>query len=398
MRIVLVASSLHPVPPPSHGAIETQVAAQALGLAARGHEVHVLGVDGPSGAPPRPLEGVIQHGLGRAFEGSGSGGARALFSSLRRFGRGAAERIRVLSPDVVHWHARYPCLFGTTGRSRRDPWPHLIHAHNWKRAENMRYDPWSTRRAAAALGGWIDARVARRCSAVLAVSAFVRDHVLADTGIDPDRAHVVTNVVDAELFRTDAATPRDREILFVGRIAAEKGLETLIEAVALVREELPDVRLTIVGPSTGGTERGSYERDCRELVARLGLQAEVRFAGPVPNTELARHLAGAAVLAVPSVWGEPCGVVALEGLASGTPVVASRVGGLPELIEEGVTGRLVEAGAPAAWARALAEALRDDALRASAATAGPAAVRERHSPARVGQVLEEIYATVRGDA
>jgi glycosyltransferase involved in cell wall biosynthesis len=258
-------------------------------------------------------------------------------------------------------------------------------------AERMSYPLLSPRRAAAILGAVIDRRVAQSCDRVIAISQFIKDRVADTSRVPQERISILTNVVDVGLFQPTPREPNRSGILFVGRIAAEKGVVPLIEAMVFVVRQSPETILSIVGPDQDGTERGSYLQGCKELVARLGIEPNVRFPGPVANRKLPDLLRRSRVLAVPSVWGEPLGVVVLEGLACGIPVVASRVGGIPELIDEGRTGLLVPPGDPQTLGRALLSALGDDSLHERAASAGPEAVARRHTWNAVSEQLQAIY-------
>jgi len=395
MRVCLISSNLHAVPSPSYGAVEFQMMAHATGLAEAGLDVHVITV--ADGDAPEGASGVTFHRIGEAFETGAARSVRSLLASQVRFGTRARRLIEELQPDVAHWHARYPCLIGLRGS--KPPWGTIYHAHNWKAAEDMRYPAWSTRRLAATVGAAIDRRIARRCDLVLAVSEFLRGKIVESAGVGDERVRAVTNVVDAERFRPRPDLhPRAGRILFVGRVAAEKGLLTLIEAMPTVLVRVPEAQLAIVGPHRDGTERGGYRTRCEELVAKLGLSERVRFEGPVPNDELPERLAESRLLAVPSVWGEPCGVVVLEGLACGIPVLGSRVGGIPELIRDGVTGQLCEPGDPDSWAKALTRALRDDGLRESSRIHGPESIAAAHTWPRVRERLLDAYAVVASSA
>lgn len=391
MRVCLISSNLHSVPSPSYGAVEFQMMAHAQGLAEAGLDVHVITV--ADGDAPAGVRGITFHRIGRAFETGEARSVRSLLTSQVAFGTRARRLIEHLRPDVAHWHARYPCLIGLRGSA--PGWGTIYHAHNWKAAEEMSYPAWSARRLAATVGAAVDRRIARRCDLVLAVSEFLREKIIQSAGVAGDRVRSLTNVVDTERFRPrpEVEAPAGR-ILFVGRVAAEKGLDTLIEAMPAVLARVPEAELAIVGPARDGTERGGYRARCQGLAAKLGLAERVRFEGPVPNDQLPARIAESRVLAVPSVWGEPCGVVVLEGLACGIPVVGSRVGGIPELIRDGETGILCEAGDPAAWARALVAALRDDGLRTSSRTRGPETIAASHTWRRVREPLLEAYALV----
>jgi glycosyltransferase involved in cell wall biosynthesis len=165
----------------------------------------------------------------------------------------------------------------------------------------------------------------------------------------------VENPIDTERFSPDPSRTRDVDILFVGRLAAEKGAAVLLRAVARIPRPL---RTVIIG---AGTQRSELER-----LASL-CPGEVSFTGVVPNRELVDWFRRTRIVAVPS-FSEAAGMVPVEAMASGTPVLASRVSGLVDTVVDGRNGWLVSAGDDAAWAAKLNKLLTDDArLRAAGA-------------------------------
>lgn len=135
---------------------------------------------------------------------------------------------------------------------------------------------------------------------------------------------VLPNPYNAAVFRRRAEVDRDRDLIFVGRLVSDKGVDLLVSALASLKD--PNApRLTIVGA-------GPEESGLRRQVDELGLAGRVTFAGVRQGDELARLLNAHRVLVVPSRWAEPFGIVALEGLACGCRVVASRDGGLGEAV------------------------------------------------------------------
>ena len=149
-------------------------------------------------------------------------------------------------------------------------------------------------------------------------------------------------------------------VLFVGRLVEKKGVADLLTAFASLPPSL-NARLWIVGD---GSERQRLE----DWARRLGIAARTRFFGRIPNEALPAYYAAAEVFVAPSVIDrrgdtEGQGVVLLEAMASGTAIVANRVGGIGEVIEDGITGLLAPAGDPAALSGKLAQALNDAALR-----------------------------------
>jgi glycosyltransferase involved in cell wall biosynthesis len=140
-----------------------------------------------------------------------------------------------------------------------------------------------------------------------------------------------------------------QSILYAGVLTPLKGIHHLIDAFALIAKDFAQARLYIVGRE----ENKSYAADLKEHVKRLSLLRQVQFIGPMPQVELASWMQKACVVVLPSA-SEGLGRVAIEALATGTPVIASNVGGIPEVVEDGKTGFLVSAGDE----RPLAEKLR----------------------------------------
>ncbi len=181
----------------------------------------------------------------------------------------------------------------------------------------------------------------------------------------PRRTRVIYGGADPERFRLDPAATR-RGVLFVGRLTPHKGVERLIEA-------LPGgAQLRVAG--SAGHDRALPERAYPLLLRRLASVRDVTFLGPVPDDRLPSLYSEAAVLALPSVqrtcygrWvpvSELLGLAALEAMASGTPVVCSRLGGLPEVVRDGLTGFLVEPGDGDQLRERLAQVLNDPNLAA----------------------------------
>jgi D-inositol-3-phosphate glycosyltransferase len=184
-------------------------------------------------------------------------------------------------------------------------------------------------------------------------------------------------------------------ILFVGRIEALKGIDTLLEALARLRADWPAgrerPRLLIVGGQVAPGERPAGELG--RLVAlrdELGLGEGVSFIGARPQEQLPCYYAAADVVAMPSLY-ESFGLVAVEAMACGTPVVASRVGGLAYTVQDGVSGLLVPDRDPIALAAALEQVLGDDGLRARLGRQASEVARRFSWPA-VADMIEEIYA------
>jgi glycosyltransferase involved in cell wall biosynthesis len=179
------------------------------------------------------------------------------------------------------------------------------------------------------------------------------------------RTRIVYGGVDPNRYAPEGGAPREG-LLFVGRLTPHKGVDVLIRALP------PDAALTIVGSE--GHDRDLPERGYPNLLRSLASGRRVRFAGAVDDAALAGEYRRAVALVLPSVertcYGrtvavsELLGLVALEAMASGTPVIASRVGGVPEVVEDGETGFLVAPGDAAALRQRI-ETLLDDRVLAS---------------------------------
>ena len=174
---------------------------------------------------------------------------------------------------------------------------------------------------------------------------------LRDDGVHVDRA--IWNGVPICPNRPRLADPPT--VVFAGRLAAEKGIEVLIQAMRSVVNALPDARLIVAGD---GPDRARVER----AVSACTLEANTTLLGAMSSAQLNATFANAWVQAVPSEWEEPFGLVAAEAMMRGTAVVASRTGGLTEIIEDERTGVLVRPGDTNALAQALIRLLSDRAL------------------------------------
>lgn len=199
-------------------------------------------------------------------------------------------------------------------------------------------------------------------------------------------AEVIHNGVPERPARPPLAEPPTAA--FAGRLAAKKGVDALLRAWALVQRAAPAARLLIVGD---GPERAAME----ELAARLGLSTDVSFLGHLARADMEAALAPAWVQVAPSLWEEPFGLVGAEASMRGTAAVVSSRGGLAEVIEEGVSGFVVDPTDTAALADRLLRVLRDRELAERLGAAGRRRALARFTEARVIDRFEALYARVR---
>jgi glycosyltransferase involved in cell wall biosynthesis len=217
----------------------------------------------------------------------------------------------------------------------------------------------------------------RRVIAHAAASVLANSHYTAANfarNADQADVQVVYSPVDLERFDPDRIDPAQArgalglgpEPVFavVGQITPWKGQSTGIEALALLRQRVPLAKLLIAGAvkfSAAGTrhDNPAYLRSLRQMVSRLGVGDDVVFMGE--RRDVAEILRAIDVLLVPS-WEEPFGRTMVEAMAMRTPVIATTVGGPPEVIEDGQNGRLVAPQAPEAWSRAMEDLIADREL------------------------------------
>lgn len=236
----------------------------------------------------------------------------------------------------------------------------------------------------------IDEKI-KRASFVSCISHYCRSQAMVFAPMDRwRRMHIVHCGVDPSLFKVVSHRRRGRRLLYVGRLAATKGLPILLESLASLRSEYPDLVLTVVGD---GPDRAVVE----EQTTRLGLGQNVRFLGYRSQDEVCDEMGATDVFVLPS-FAEGVPVVLMEALATGLPVVATRIAGIGELVEDGVSGYLVSPGDPISLAERLRRLVEDPALRSRFGAAGRAKVEKDFDVNREAARLHSILtATLRGE-
>lgn len=224
-----------------------------------------------------------------------------------------------------------------------------------------------------------DGRLARTTSAHTVACSHAAADLLRAGAVPTSRVSVVPNGVGAEHLRPPGGGAREG-VVAVSRLSPEKGLDLLVRAVAELVPEHPDLHVAVAG---GGPEQQALEELCREL----GVSGHVQLLGT--RDDVARLLRRATVFVSPS--REEAGPLAvLEAMAAGTAVVATRVGGTPEVVADGITGILVEPDA-GALAEGLRRVLADPGLRARLGRAGRALVVRHYTVERQVDAVERLY-------
>ena len=392
MRVAQLATRY----PPGPGGVERHVHELALRLPPLGHEVDVFTSELYREFPWQLLDPAVPREETAAFGHVHRLPVRSLPGAAHyTFFRDLDGPLGRFRPDVVHAHT-----YGThqvtvaARRRRREGTPFVVTAHY--------HPPWSIE------GGWWRRRLRGFYDSVLAgptlreasrliVQTREEERLMRALGIDlppvavvpPGYTPLPTPPSAPDAFARQAGVDGPF-LLFVGRRASNKGLLELLDAFARLRLRHPEARLVLVGADGGMAGRLAAHAE------QLGLGSSVRQVGHVGDESLlAAAYREARAFVLPSEY-EAFGLVLLEAMAQGTPVVASRVGGIPEVVDDGRTGLLVPPRAPEALADALERLWTDEGLRRRLGDAGRGEVVPRYRWETLASSLDGVYRAVGG--
>jgi len=387
-------------PPRLVGGIARHVQELSEALVAQGVQVHVITATHPD-APDEAVEnGVHLHRVGAPppLHGDFLQGAWAMNAAFE-------ARADALIRDL---------LSGKPAQHQREPI--LLHAHDWlvhpaAKALKHHYKlPLIATIHATEHGrhGGIHSDLSRAIHQlewelsyeawrVIVCSEFMRSEVMYALNTPYDKIDVIPNGIRAEkfqfefpeaerqAFRARFAAPHQPLIFFVGRMVREKGVQVLLQAMPIVRAEIPDAKLVVVG--------GGYRAHLEEFVRFCHLEDTVQFTGFIPDSDLLRLYRVADVAVYPSLY-EPFGIVALEAMAAGAPVVVSDAGGLKEVVRHEETGILTYAGNAESLAWGILRTLQDPTAAQRRAHNAQKAVQREFNWKRIAQQTQQVYRRV----
>lgn len=292
-------------------------------------------------------------------------------SAMSAFSRSLAMAKDNFDADIVHCHTWYTDIAGFLTRMLWNV-PFVLTTHS---LEPLR--PWKAEQLGTGyqLSSWIERTGIENADAVIAVSEETRRDILNHFSIPPEKVHVIHNGIDLEIYQKTPATdalvkygvdPQRPFVLFVGRVTRQKGIIHLVRAIPAIDPTLQVVLLA------GEPDTQEIRREMTEGVAQgsAGRDGVIWIEKMLPRPEIIQFYSHAAVFCCPSVY-EPFGIINLEAMACETAVVASAVGGIPEVVVPGETGLLVdlqlanntfEPVDPDDFSRRLAEAINTVAL------------------------------------
>jgi len=394
MRILMLSWEY---PPRIVGGIARHVQELSEALAQLGVEVHVITAAHPE-APAEAVEnGVALHRVGVPFTPSPS----TLLEQVYALNAAIESRAEPLLSEWLH-----------AGKRR----PILIHAHDWlvepaARALKHRFKlPLIATLHATEHGrhGGLHTDLSRTIShhewqlsyeawRVIVCSHFMRDEVHHILSVPYDKMDVIPNGIRSEkfafefpqqeraTFRAHFALPDQPLILFVGRMVREKGIHVLLQAMPLVKAYVPNAKLVIVG--------GGWRAHLEAFTRFLRMESSVCFTGFIPDEELLRLYRVVDVAVYPSLY-EPFGIVALEAMAAGVPVVVSDAGGLKEVVQHERTGLITWAGNAESLAWGLLRVLQDPRSARQRAERARRIVQHQFNWARIARQTRQLYRLV----
>ena len=381
-------------PPLVYGGLGRHVHALAVAQAENGHDVTVITQQVDSEPRTEVLEGVtvvrrsptpaLDFVPDNLLSWVGELDASLATAATAQVGQMAAAETPV---DVIHCHDWMTTQAGVAAAQAAGV-PLVATIHATERGRHQGHLPGDISVA-------VDATERRLCQAadeLITCSQAMRNDVITQLGANPDRVAVLPNGIDESVWRTEESQRRRARVrwggtgpllMFTGRLEVEKGIYTMLDALPGILNNFPDARLVVAGQ---GGQSAQFDAD----IAERGLSPAVMRAGWLSEEELKALIAAADVALVPSLY-EPFGLVALEAMALGTPVVAARTGGLADIVDNGRTGLTFTPGDPGELASAVVETLSDPRAAAARADLARAELPKRFNWRHIAEDTVAVY-------
>jgi glycogen(starch) synthase len=390
VRICLVSQEY----PPGHvGGIGTQCRVKAHGLAARGHEVHVLTAGSSSG----PTMIMREDGEVLVHELRIPGGEQPVYRTETYWlgytwtVLGALRSLAEPTPyDIVEFPDYAAEGFAyQLDRQEDDPTAVVVHLHGSLSmfAEQIGWPHPGER--LHSVGIFMEDLSIGAADRLIAASTSIARLTAVRAGIEPEEIDVVEGAVDTSMFvpaRRRRSDEREVRLLFVGSLAGNKGVFAVIDAVSRLAPSHPGLSLTIAGTGDEDTVEDVWSR-----AGSPELRDRVRVLGFVEHAQLPDVYRAADILVAPSQYEGGLGMVYLEAMACGLPVIALRAGGAGEAVEQGGTGILLDRPEASELAAAMELLISDPSLRDRMGAAGRARVEERFGIERYAERVAEAY-------
>lgn len=295
--------------------------------------------------------------------------------------------LRDIRPDVLHIHSTKAALIGRTASLGIRNLRVLVSVHSFVFDERVGC-------VKRAIVGWVERRLARRAERIIVVSGALKKELVSRMRLPEDKIEVVYNGIapvsgqpcpetTTTTTATDTATERHSgmRIGTVSRLAPQKGVDVLLRSAALLVDDFPKLEVVIVGD-------GPLRGDLEELARELGISDRVKFLGF--RSDALSIVAGLDVFVLSSTR-ETFGMTLAEAMSLGVPVVASRTGGIPEVVDDEHTGLLAEPGNPCDFASKVRALASDKDLARTMAERGRTVVRDRFGSAAMVSSIEKLY-------
>lgn len=385
MMKILYMTQLYP--PLVYGGGEYVFAKWAQELTRRGHDVSVITQKTVGTQSFEKLDGVDVYRVGPEILYKGAlyniGIAKNLgfiVNAIRTAHRSAPDF------DILHSNTYMPSIAGEIVAHRQGR-PHVMTVHDVFTGQRSAFSKqWKNRNELSPTVKLAGSLVEKF---VLSLNV-EKVHTVSDTsrndlikaGIPSARIAVIPNGIDPVEYRSPAAKI-PHLISYVGRLVFYKNLDTVIKAFRKVCDSIPQARMVIAG-------RGPFEKDLKMLADELSLQSNVVFAGQISNEEKVRLFTQSQLTVQPSIM-EGFGITIIESFCCGTPVIASNVPPLPELVHDGVNGATLDPFCVEAWAKTLCHYLENPGICVSQGQAGRRIAAENYTITEAVDLLERLY-------